>query len=114
MSLLRSFVKLSVIIVIAGGSFFGIQGYMATKSEATTRTVAIAIADPIAEKIVEDFALITAIKPMRPMSPIYPTIKYKPAQLAVVAVKKPTKAKVAVRSMHKKPLQLAYVADRGV
>lgn len=105
MFVLRSFIKLSVILVCAAGSFAGAQDYMAAKTE-TPELVRIIKADPIAAKLAEDSDLSGA---KGTMSPIYPTTKYTQAQLSVPA-KKAHKAKLAVRSVNK-PMQLAYVPN---
>lgn len=117
MSVLRTLIKLSVVIACAAGSFGGTWGYFASKAEATP--VAITKADPIAAKLAEDSDM-TGAKP-RSMSPIYPTTKYSQAQLAL-PTKKPIKAKVALRTKNKMPMQLAsyntpvtaYVAEPRV
>ncbi|MDB5555222.1 MAG: hypothetical protein JWL86_5206, partial [Rhizobium sp.] len=62
-------------------------------------------ADPINLKLAEDSDLTGTLKGT--MSPIYPTTKYTQAQLALPAVKKPVKAKVAARTVQKMPMQLA-------
>jgi len=104
MSFLRGFIKLSVVIACAAGSFGGVQGYMAAKAEAAE--VSVSKADPIAAKLAEDSELTGAT---RSMSPIYPTTKYTHAQLAVSPAMKPAKAKIAaVRPANKMPMQLAY------
>lgn len=99
MSYLRFIIKLSVVIVCAAGSFGGVVGFMAAKSEAAP--LPISKSDPIAAKLAEDSDLTGA--PLRVMSPIYPTAKYTQAQLAVPA-KKAKKNKMA----NKKPMQLVY------
>lgn len=98
MSYLRFIIKLSVVIVCAAGSFGGVVGFMAAKSEAAPLASKL---DPIAAKLAEDSDLTGA--PLRVMSPLYPTAKYTQAQLAV-PVKKAAKVKVA----NKKPMQLVY------
>lgn len=103
MSFLRSFIKLSVVIACAAGSFGGAQAYVA-KSQAAP--VAVLQADPIASKLAEDSDLTGA---RGTMSPIYPTTKYTQGQLATPVKKTPAKAKLAVRSPNKMPMQLAYV-----
>lgn len=102
MSFLRFAIKLSVVIVFAAGSFGGVVGFLAAKSEAAP--LPISTPDPIAAKLAEDSDLTGR---MRVMSPIYPTTKYTHAQLAV---KKPIKARGTSRSARKvkMPMQLAY------
>jgi hypothetical protein len=112
MSYLRLVIKLSILIVCAAGSFGGAVGFMAAKSEAAQLPISTPN-DLIARKLAEESDLTGA---PRRMSAIYPTTKYTHAQLA--PVKKLTKAKVAVRSTSKKPMQIAYapelrVADRA-
>jgi hypothetical protein len=105
MSFLSGFIKFSVVVACAAGSFGGVQGFMAAKAGATpfiTTNV-----DPIAAKLADDSDLTGA---MRPMSPIYPTTKYTRAQLAEPAAKKP--AKVAVRPANKMPMQIANIPNR--
>lgn len=109
MSFLRCFTKLSILIACAGGTFIGVQGSMAISSDATQHTVTNA--DPIAAKLAEESDLTGT---MRPMSPIYPTTKYTHAQLSVSTVKKPAKAKVALRSANKMPMQIAYAGEPPV
>ena len=107
MSFLSGFIKFSVAVACAAGSFGGVQGYMAGKARATP--FISAKVDPIAAKLAEDSDLTGS---MRPMSPLYPTTKYTRAQRAEPAAKKP--AKVAVRPAHKKPMQIAYIPDRQI
>lgn len=103
MSCLRFIIKLSVIIVCAAGSFGGVVGFMPAKTEAAP--LLITTTDPIAAKLAEDSDLSGK---MRVMSPIYPTAKYSQAQLTM---KKPIKAKVALRLAKKMPMQVAYAGN---
>lgn len=110
MSFRNLILKISVITVCAGGAFIGAQSTFAAILDAAP-SAAISRPDAIAAKLAEISEPTIA---MRPISPIYPTIKYTSTQLAVPTVNKSKKAKLAVRSTHKMPLQLALVADRGV
>lgn len=102
MSYLRFVIKLSVVIACAVGSFGGVVGFMAARSEAAPLPISKPN-DLIARKLAEDSDLSGA---PRRISAIYPTTKYTQAQLAV-PVKKAAKAKVA----NKKPMQLAYAPE---
>lgn len=99
--------QVSVVIVCAVGSFGGIAGFMAARSQAAP--LPISTPDPIAAKLAEDSDLTGK---MRVMSPIYPTAKYTQAQ---PSVKKPVMAKVATRpATNKMPMQLAYSGNAKV
>lgn len=102
MSFLRFIIKLSVVITCAAGSFGGVVGLMAAKSQAAP--LPVSTPDPIAAKLTEDSDLTGNI---RVMSPIYPTHKYIHAHLAV---KKPMKAAAAAQraKKHNFPMQLGY------
>jgi hypothetical protein len=107
MSFLSGFIKFSVVVACAAGSFGGVQGFMAAKAGATP--LKAAIVDPIAAKLAEDSDLTGTA---RSMSPIYPTMKYTRAQRADPAAKKP--AKVAVRTANTMPMKIAYIPDRQI
>ena len=104
MSFLSSCIKVSVVLVVcSAGSFGGRQAYMAAKAEAAPVTVLEP--DLIALKLAEHTGTLT---------PIYPTIKYTAAQLAVptTTVKRPQK--VARRHTNKMPMQIAYIPNQVV
>jgi len=104
MSFLSRCTKVSVVLVIcSAGSFGGRQAYMAATAGAVPVTVSKA--DLIALKLAEYTGT---------LSPIYPTIKYTAAQLAVptTAVKRPKK--VARRHTNTMPMQIAYIPNQFV
>lgn len=103
MSYLRFIIRLSVVIVCAAGSFGGVAGFMASRSNAAP--LPISKSDPIAAKLAEDSDLTGAQS--RVMSPIYPTAKYTQAQLAG-PVMKAIKSKIAKRPAAKMPMELVY------
>lgn len=114
MSYLRFVIKLSVVVACAVGSFGGVVGFMAARSEAAPLPISKQN-DPIARKIAEDSDLTGA---PRRMSAIYPTKKYNQAELAGPTVKKHAKKKIVARTANKMPMQIAYapelrIADRA-
>jgi hypothetical protein len=112
MSFLFYSIRLSVVIALAAGSFFGVQAYVAANEEAAAVTVSKP--DPIAEELAR--AAFTGT-----LSPIYATIKYTKAQLAVPSgmMKKHTKVAAGVKKHTKVarpraiqvPMQIAYIPD---
>jgi hypothetical protein len=75
-----------------------------SKAETAPHAISASKVDAIALKLAED-----RDEALRPMSPIYPTIKYTATQLAVPAATSHIKAKKVARSKRDMPLQIAYV-----
>lgn len=108
----RTIVQAALIAACAAVGLVSTQVYMSSKTQpmlhASTASKTDAIVpkvDAIALKLNED----SNLEALRPMSPIYPTIKYTAAQLAVPSMIKPIKAKRLARSTRNLPLQIAYV-----
>lgn len=104
MSFLSSYIKVSVVLVVcSAASFGGRQAYMMAKAEAAPVTVSKP--DLIALKLAEGTGT---------LSPIYPTIKYTAAQLAVPTTVVRGPKKVARRHTNTMPMQIAYIPNQVV
>ena len=103
----RSVVQVALIAACAAVSLVAVQVYMSSKPETMPHAVTVSKADSTASKRIKD----NDLEALRPMSPIYPTIKYTAAQLTVPSVTKPvrTKLKRVAKSAPHTPLQIAYV-----
>ena len=100
MSFLSCSAKLSVVAAIcAAGGFGGLQVYVTAKAEAAREAVSRPVL--ITVKVAKTSDLVGTL------SPIYPTIKYTAAQLAVPSAV--VKKKVALRRPIKMPMQIAYI-----
>jgi hypothetical protein len=100
----RSIVQAALIAGCAAVSLIAIHVSVPSKAETAPHAISASKVDAIALKLAED-----RDEALRPMSPIYPTIKYTAAQLAVPAATSHIKAKKVARSKRNMPLQIAYV-----
>lgn len=103
----RSVVQVALIAACAAVGLVAIQVYMSSKAETIPHAVTASKADATASKRIKD----NDLEASRPMGPIYPTIKYTAAQLAVPSVTKPVRiqSQRLAKSKQHLPLQIAYV-----
>ena len=107
MIVVRSVVRVALIAACVAVSVVAIQVYISSKAETIPQAATVSKTDSTASKRIKD----NDLESLREMSPIYPTIRYTAAQLAVPSVTKPLRIQLKrlAKSKQHLPLQIAYV-----